>query len=882
LPKRTTITANFNGLIKLRSILFWVLVIGGLSAAVWAYFHLKQTKKPALNAIDVLPDSALCVISSNNFEELANKISNQNLVWQELIGIPEFKEINAHLTIFDSVITENQNLKDFFSKRSLFMAVYDHENSSAIVIVFNLNDEAQQEEFMKTVSSVFKGTIDQNGDFSFPIERTNYYLRASRGVVAITNTKHLIEHSFNEKSKKQKANEEFASLKKLLDKENVCNAYINFERVAVAKTKIKTSELIFSGQAICDVEFNPAEITFNGFNTPDSASILNTLVAQQPQSCDFLSILPFNTIGYKAVGISDYALWKKQLKISPEQTAKFWKTINDSAMFNVERQLTDNIGSKLLEVQIKYNAAVSKAFVCEVKDTADINEIIKFISDSVTAFQNIKTGHLKDRSLVEALCGKMFSVSSAYAFVFGNYFVVTESKEANEYFISSAVNNAMASQNETFMNYAKDNLNANFNYQYYSVPNKDLPAIKAVFGFIKDEQLKTFDKLSDLSITFSNYKNVLQFRTNLKYQQASNNKETPGLWMFEADTLITSKTFTFVNHKSNENELLVQDAKNDLYLINATGNSLWKKRINETVASDIYTIDAFRNGKYQLLFNTANYLHLIDRNGNYVAGFPVKLPSRATNSLTVFDYENTKEYRLMIACADKTIYNYNSNGTKNDKFAPIKMQNEANLPVQYVKVGASDYLVTCDVDGKIYVCSRRGAGRIDFKNNVLEHSGNYFVDAGNNIENTKIVYLDDKNSLLESITFSDKKTAAKLSEEFEEATYSFEKIDDDKKTDIMILDRSKLKCYDFSGNELFSYENLDYTYRTATYFYDTDGAYFVLSTVGGEVHLVPAGTKSISKKIKGTGVPLVSDLFKDGKKYVLIPEDKTLKCVLLK
>jgi hypothetical protein len=867
---------------KFKSILFWIVVVIGLALAVWAYFHLKQTKKPALNAIDVLPDSAVCVISSDNFNELANKIANQNLIWQKLVDIQEFGKINQHLCFFDSIIGENKNLKEFFNKRSIHLAVYPEKEITSTLVVFNLNDEAQQEEFLKMVSSTIKGVASETGDFEFNVEKTKYYLKASRGVVAIASNKKLIESAFNEKNKKQKANNDFSSLRKLMDKENVCHAFINFNYLSAANAKIETNELIFSGQAICDVEFNPDEITFNGFINPDSNSVLNTLAGQQTQACDFLSILPFNTISYKALGISDYPLWKKQLNISQEQTGKYWKSINDSAMFNVERQLTENIGTKLLEIEIKYNAVISKAFVCEVRDTAEVNEVLKYISDSVFVFQNVKTGRLKNKALTEVLCGNVYAVSSVYAFVFGNYFVVSETKELNEYYINSVVNNAMATQNEAFMAYAKDNLNANFNYQYYSVPNKNLPTIKNAFGFVGDEQLKTFDKLSDLSITFSNYKNALQFRTNLKYQQATNNKDVPGLWTFEADTVLNNRTWTFVNHKSSENELLVQDAKNNLYLVNATGNSLWKKEINEAIASDIYTVDAFRNNKFQLLFNTANYLHLIDRNGNYVEGFPVKLPARATNALSVFDYENTKEYRLLIACADKTVYNYNCNGTKNEKFAPIKMQNETSLPVQYVKVGASDYLVICDAGGRIYVYSRRGAGRIDFSNSVLEQSVNYFVDAGNNIQNSKIVYLDDKNSLLESISLDDKKTAVKLSEEFEEATISFEKIDDDKKTDIMILDKSKLKCYDFSGNEIFSYENLDYTYKTVDYFYDTDGAYFVLSTVGGEVHLVPSGTKAIAKKIKGTGIPLVYDLFKDGKKYLLVAEDKTLKCVLLK
>ena len=867
---------------KLKTILFWIVVVIGLALAAWAYFHLKQTKKPALNAIDVLPDSAVCVISSNNFEELANKISNQNLIWQELINIQEFFRINKQLHFFDSVITENKNLKSFFNKRSIFMALYSEKENTSMLISFNLNDEAQQDEFLKLISESFKGTLDPNGDFEFNLEQSKYYLKSSRGVVTVADNKKLIDNAFAEKNKKQNVNPEYTALKKLMDKENVCNAYLNFGLLSQANKKINSTELIFSGRSICDVEFNPDEITFNGFNSPDTSSILNSLAGQQAQVFDFVGILPFNAISYKAIGISDYSLWRKKLNIPSEKVYSFWKAINDSAMFNVERQLTENIGTKIIAAEIKYNNLISKALITEVKDTAEVNEVLKYVSDSTFIFQNVKTGRMKNGGLAEVLYGNVFNVTSAYGFVYGNYFIITENKETAEYFINSAVNNAMVTQNETFMNYAKDNLNAPFNYQYYSCPNKNTAVINNTFGFVKEEQLKYFDKLGDFSITFSNYKNVLQFRTNLKYRQTNNNKDVPGLWTFEADTVINNKTWTFVNHKSNENELLVQDAKNNLYLINATGNSLWKKTINEAVASEIFTVDAFRNGKYQLLFNTANYIHLIDRNGNYVEGFPVKLPARATNAIAVYDYENTKEYRLLIACADKTIYNYNANGSRNEKFAPIKTSSEVKLPVKYAKVGASDYLVACDVEGKIYVYSRRGAGRIDFSNHVIGQCNAFFVDAANNIQNSKIIYLDDKNSLLGSITMDDKKSVAKLSDEFEEASYSFDKIDDDKKTDIMILEKSKLKCYDFAGNELFAFENLDYTYKSVNYFFDTDGAYFVLSTIGGEVHLVPAATKTVSKKIKGTGTPLVYDLFKDGKKYLLVSEDRMLKCVLLK
>jgi hypothetical protein len=53
--------------------------------------------------------------------------------------------------------------------------------------------------------------------------------------------------------------------------------------------------------------------------------------------------------------------------------------------------------------------------------------------------------------------------------------------------------------------------------------------------------------------------------------------------------------------------------------------------LNEKITGNIYMIDYFRNGKYQLLFSGKNYLHLLDRNGNYVERYPVKMRSAASN-----------------------------------------------------------------------------------------------------------------------------------------------------------------------------------------------------------------------------------------------------------
>jgi outer membrane protein assembly factor BamB len=644
------------------------------------------------------------------------------------------------------------------------------------------------------------------------------------------------------------------------------------------RSQFNLSKAILSGYSLADLSLSPDGFSINGFNQPDSISVLNTLSSQKAQPCDFLSVLPFNTIAFKAFGFHDFNGWRSKLKTRP---SSFWKSVNDSAMFNAEKEFYANINSKIIELSMKYQGIQCKALVVEVKDTAKAAELLTYLSDSIVVLQGMKTGILKKDSsdLIKTCFGNAFDVKGDVGFVYGSYLFFCE-QALSGYYVSSLINSSSILQNKIFGAYAKENLGLNFNYIFYSALNKDHERPVEVFSFLKQDDLKHFDKFTDFSISLSNYKNMLQFRINLKYQQEPENKEVPGLWTFEADTVIDRCAAIFKNHKTGENEIAFCDGKNNFYLLNATGNMLWKTPLAEPVISDIYTVDAFKNNKYQLLFSTKNYLHLLDRNGKYVEGFPVKLPAVATSPLTVFDYDGTKDYRLFIACADKKIYNYSVTGSKNEKFTPVITDDVVTLQLKYMKVAGSDYLVTADTEGKIYVFSRRGEGRIDFRNRMIQGCRSFFAEASGSLQNSKLIYFDDKNSLLESISLSDKKDVVKLNSDFEQALCYFDLVDDDKKTDAIIIDNDLLKCYTLDGMELFNYSS-EGGFKDVSYFYDSEGAYFVINTAE-EVQILDASNKKISKKFRATGLPLVSNLFNDGKKYVLVADHNVLKCVLVR
>ena len=143
------------------------------------------------------------------------------------------------------------------------------------------------------------------------------------------------------------------------------------------------------------------------------------------------------------------------------------------------------------------------------------------------------------------------------------------------------------------------------------------------------------------------------------------------LWKVKLDAGPSVKPFFFTNHNTGATEIFIQDRNNNIYLISSSGKILWKATIREKIAGDIFMIDYYKNGKLQLLFTGRDYMHLIDRNGNYVDKFPVKMRSPASNTLALFDYENNKDYRLFIAGNDRKIYAYDRSGNPVRGWSPF-------------------------------------------------------------------------------------------------------------------------------------------------------------------------------------------------------------------
>ena len=166
------------------------------------------------------------------------------------------------------------------------------------------------------------------------------------------------------------------------------------------------------------------------------------------------------------------------------------------------------------------------------------------------------------------------------------------------------------------------------------------------------------------------------------------------------------------NHINNTNEVLIQDSKNILYLINNLGQVEWSKKIEGKIIKQIDQIDSYKNGKLQYVFVTNESMHLIDRKGRDVGKFPLKFKDLITKPLAVFDYDKNKNYRLLIT-QNNELFMFDSKGNRVRGFDYKKRGKIVTQP-KHFRIGNKDVIVFKTTD-KLTILNRRGSVRINMK-----------------------------------------------------------------------------------------------------------------------------------------------------------------------
>lgn len=185
-----------------------------------------------------------------------------------------------------------------------------------------------------------------------------------------------------------------------------------------------------------------------------------------------------------------------------------------------------------------------------------------------------------------------------------------------------------------------------------------------------------------------------------------------------------AKSWTVINHNTQEKEQLECDTKGRLTLKDAGGKVLWTRNLGAPVLGDVVQVDALKNNKLQYVFTTETGLYLIDRNGKDVTGFPYQPKPTITSPLLVADYDNTKKYRLIFAMGDDMILNMSVDGkmTSGWKYQS-KNTGDAVKAIKSAKIGDDDVLFAVSANGSIQLLKRTGEEKAICKTILTDYNG---------------------------------------------------------------------------------------------------------------------------------------------------------------
>jgi hypothetical protein len=893
-----------------------VLVVG---AAVYGYMRIRKLESPVRDALEAVPNSAFCVISSNDVRGTWEKLIQGNLVWDALSETKWASSVSHNVISVDSLLNTDPDVKSFFEDRQCWLSLHFTGNEGFDYLITSaLPSTGDMEDFSafikkhlagkKITESVWKGNPvmeigdPNNGGFSIGMRE---------GVILISGNVELLKTGLDqlEKGPTLKNDKNFMAVHQTAGEKAAANVYVNYARLNIGLKRLSNDSYHdrlesldrFAEWSEMDLSLRPNAVLMNGYtSSPDSAKeFLGIFKGQQPQRIEVASVLPASTISYASFGISNFQLYNQrydsylaQEGLADERNDKLVQLKRNYA-FDPDTKIGNWLGNEVVMATLPAPdggtstiALLSAANTAEAKSTlADLE--IKNDSVSADVIQDSSGFVIRKMPVPEMLSatfGEMFiDLRDAYYTVVQQYIVFAQDENTLRAFIASNQNGTTLAHNRAYADFAT-NMSQEASLTLYVSPGHSETFLKDHGSADLSEDLKLHPGLlrrfDGAVLQYSTGDNDLFYTNIFLRHNPQTKKDLTSLWETQLDTTFSGKPWLVMDHRSKGLDIFIQDDANKVYLISPTGTIFWKKQLPEKIIGDVKQVDALKNGKYQLVFNTTSSIYIIDRGGNYLPPFPLALPAPATNSVSVIDYDDNREYRMLIACSDRKIYNYMISGKKVDGWKLPVTQDLVTVPVQRVLIGDKDYVIIADHSGKIYVTDRQGNARLSLKEQLNAPVTQIIVEPGKDLSRTRIVSADSTGNV-SRLSLTDDLERMHFMDFENEPGFEYRDIDGDGNREFIFLDSHRLMVFNQDKAPVMSFTfDSPPSAEPQIFFFDTkDVRIGVLCPVNSELHLINnGGSDAEGFPIQGSTAFNIGKLNGDGGFTLICGNNKKYLC----
>lgn len=348
--------------------------------------------------------------------------------------------------------------------------------------------------------------------------------------------------------------------------------------------------------------------------------------------------------------------------------------------------------------------------------TASLETMRRAVADSTLQTVEYRGGQLKPANL-EAYAQLFLPDDAAlafrngyYAFV-GNFAVLAPQVAYLKVFIDKAIAQKTLAQQPEYRR-SQQLYDPKSGVQAYWQPDRMHQLLQSVGNEEFTEHLQAkfgyFKHLTPISLQVTAQSGGAKLLGEIGYTKKINEKLN-SIWSAQLLGVPIGKPYAVPVSGSRAKQIMMQDRQFNLYMIDNEGKIRWKKPIGKAILGAIYATDYYRNGDYYYLFNTAEKIYLIDRDGNDVLDYPIRLSTEATAGLTPIDFNNDQNYQIFVPCGNR-VYGYEFGGRPIEAWNPRLGLGTLKYPLLYVQHKGKHHIIAAANDGAIRVVDQNGAG----------------------------------------------------------------------------------------------------------------------------------------------------------------------------
>ncbi|MFA5818472.1 MAG: hypothetical protein WC854_04270 [Bacteroidales bacterium] len=801
------------------TIILLALLVSGL--AIMGYFFQQGRKNLFTDPYKAISPGACIIIETVDLQNFMNSLTTGKGLFGEAGKIKEFDSFNRKLKYLTDQLNKAGFKKLLDDGSSIISFHPTKEGKLQSLLSMTVPGEIRYRQIKEVLrSSGIKEVIESklNGNlvlkipFAVNSQKDTAYISLISGLMLCSSSKELLEEARVQMGREKDVRNLPGFSRVLLasgkNEDKIFVVFANLHRLFksvlgkdVQGVATKITKL--AGTAGGDIYINEDGLVLSGYiESPDSSEFLYRYKFIPPREFHTYKILPSSTVLFETLVLSaESPVSKSDSTVSQEAVGLAVKLKEYTgeeitrAYINIkERPVGDNT---LIIYELSNRVQAEQLFLEELGTG---NEIFYFEPDDQTRIPVYKTPF---KGLTGVLLpGFVPEFDESYFAFYDNFMITGNSYVTISKLLYDNLLNKTLANDLTYRDF-ESTLPSRAGYFFYCVPSHITDYLA---GFLNEDIIKalksnknSISKLQAVGYQFASSNGMIYNSLSIRFKEVAREESTTE-WETLLDTIAGIKPFFFTNHTTGAKEIFIQDMKNNTYLINAAGRVLWKVPLNERIIGTIYMIDYFRNGKYQLMFSGKNYIHLLDRNGNYVERYPVKLRSPATNSLALFDYDNNFNYRLFIAGEDKMIYSYDKTGNVVKGWNPFRTTGYVKAGISYFKVSGKDYLVASD-ENSVYFLDRAGNKRVNLKESVTKASGSAMrLNPGSEPS----VVCTSPDGTVQHIYFDG--SIKKFSLKKFSGDHSFDNfdVDGDGFGEYIFIDKGMLYLYDHNRSEMFS------------------------------------------------------------------------------